>query len=111
MRRTAPKQVEVTEAERISKDSLSEQLVRACQDGCPEAQRELYERYKGKVYSLAIYRRFIHRFQPSVSSRSQFHTIAPVARRSVRRRRDEHEQPVVERPLNNFVKHEVGYDP
>jgi len=50
-----PKQVEATKAERIAKDSLSEQLVRACQDGCPEAQRELYERYKGKVYSLAIY--------------------------------------------------------
>ncbi|MCI0419901.1 MAG: RNA polymerase sigma factor, partial [Acidobacteria bacterium] len=34
---------------------MSEQLVRACQDGSPEAQRELYECYKAKVYSLAIY--------------------------------------------------------
>jgi len=34
---------------------LSEQLVRTCQDGSPEAQRELYECYKAKVYSLAVY--------------------------------------------------------
>ncbi len=47
--------MEATKAERIAKDGLSEQLVRACQDGNPEAQRELYEYYKGKVYSLAIY--------------------------------------------------------
>jgi RNA polymerase sigma-70 factor (ECF subfamily) len=47
--------VEATKAEKIAKDGLSEQLVRACQDGSPEAQRELYECYKGKVYSLAVY--------------------------------------------------------
>jgi RNA polymerase sigma-70 factor (ECF subfamily) len=47
--------VEAKKAERIAKDNLSEQIVRACQDGCPEARRELYESYKGKVYSLAIY--------------------------------------------------------
>ena len=29
--------------------------MRACQEGSPEAQRELYECYKGKVYSLALY--------------------------------------------------------
>ncbi len=34
---------------------VSEQLVRACQDQDPEAQRELYECYKAKVYSLAFY--------------------------------------------------------
>ena len=47
--------VGATEAERIAKSGLSEQLVRACQEGSPEAQRELYECYKGKVYSLALY--------------------------------------------------------
>ena len=47
--------MEATKAERIAKDGLSEQLVRACQDGSREAQRELYECYKGKVYSLALY--------------------------------------------------------
>jgi len=41
--------------ERIAQSGLSEQLVRACQDGRPEAQRELYECYKAKVYSLTIY--------------------------------------------------------
>ncbi|MCI0388016.1 MAG: RNA polymerase sigma factor [Acidobacteria bacterium] len=41
--------------ESIAQSGLSEQLVRACQDGSPEAQRELYECYKVKVYSLAIY--------------------------------------------------------
>jgi RNA polymerase sigma-70 factor (ECF subfamily) len=41
--------------ERIAQSGLSEQLVRACQDGSPEAQRELYECYKAKVYSLAVY--------------------------------------------------------
>lgn len=41
--------------ERIARSGLSEQLVRACQDGDPEAQRELYECYKAKVYSLAFY--------------------------------------------------------
>jgi RNA polymerase sigma-70 factor (ECF subfamily) len=55
LRGTVPKQVETTKTERIAKDNLSEQLVRECQNGCLEAQRELYERYKGKVYSLAIY--------------------------------------------------------
>jgi len=50
-----PKQVEATKAERIAKSGLTEQLIRACQDGCPEACRELYECYKGKVYSLALY--------------------------------------------------------
>ena len=34
---------------------VSEQLVQACQDGSPEAQRELYECYKAKVYSLVVY--------------------------------------------------------
>lgn len=47
--------MEAKKAGRAAKDNLSEQIVRACQDGCPEARRELYERYKGKVYSLAIY--------------------------------------------------------
>ena len=47
--------MEATNAERIVKDALSEQLVRACQDGNPEAQRELYECHKAKVYSLALY--------------------------------------------------------
>ncbi len=41
--------------ERITQSGLSEQLVRACQDGSLEAQRELYESYKAKVYSLATY--------------------------------------------------------
>ena len=41
--------------ESITQSGLSEQLVRACQDGSLEAQRELYECYKAKVYSLAIY--------------------------------------------------------
>jgi RNA polymerase sigma-70 factor (ECF subfamily) len=41
--------------ERIAQGGLSEQLVRACQDGDREAQRELYECYKAKVYSLAFY--------------------------------------------------------
>ena len=41
--------------ERITQSGLSEQLVRTCQDGSPEAQRELYECYKAKVYSLAVY--------------------------------------------------------
>ena len=47
--------MEAAKAERIGKDGLSEQLVRACQEGSPEAQRELYECYKRKVYSLALY--------------------------------------------------------
>lgn len=41
--------------ERLMQISLSEQLVRACLDGDSEAQRKLYECYKAKVYSLAIY--------------------------------------------------------
>lgn len=41
--------------ERIAHSGLSEQLVRACQDGDPEAWRGLYECYKAKVYSLAFY--------------------------------------------------------
>jgi RNA polymerase sigma-70 factor, ECF subfamily len=45
----------VAATERIAQSGLSEQLVRACQDGSFEAQRELYEWYKAKVYSLAIY--------------------------------------------------------
>lgn len=36
-------------------DDLNDEIVRACQDRDPEAQRELYECYKGKVHSLAIY--------------------------------------------------------
>ncbi len=47
--------MEATKAERIANSGLSEQLIRACQDGSSEAQRELYECYKGKVYSLALY--------------------------------------------------------
>jgi RNA polymerase sigma-70 factor, ECF subfamily len=39
----------------IAQSGLSEQLVRASQDGSSEAQRELYECYKVKVYSLAVY--------------------------------------------------------
>ena len=45
----------LTATERNAQNGLSEQLVRACQDGSLEAQRELYECYKAKVYSLAIY--------------------------------------------------------
>ena len=41
--------------ESITQSGVSEQLVRACQDGSLEAQRELYECYKAKVHSLAIY--------------------------------------------------------
>ncbi len=41
--------------ESIARSGLSEQLIQACQDGSLEAQRELYECYKAKVYSLAIY--------------------------------------------------------
>ncbi len=41
--------------ERIEQSGLSEHLVRACQDGSPEARHELYECYKAKVYSLAVY--------------------------------------------------------
>jgi RNA polymerase sigma-70 factor, ECF subfamily len=41
--------------ESIARSGLSEQLIRACQDGNLEAQRELYECYKAKVYSLAVY--------------------------------------------------------
>ncbi len=48
-------QVGAATTERIAQSGLSEQLVRACQDGDPEAWRELYECYKAKVYSLAIY--------------------------------------------------------
>ncbi len=47
--------MEATKAERILGNGLSEQLVRACQEGSPEAFRQLYELYKGKVYSLAAY--------------------------------------------------------
>ncbi len=47
--------MEATKAERIANSGLSEQLIRACQDGSPEAQRELYECYKGEVYSLVLY--------------------------------------------------------
>jgi RNA polymerase sigma-70 factor (ECF subfamily) len=41
--------------ESIARSGLSEQLIRACQDGSLEAQRDLYECYKAKVYSLAVY--------------------------------------------------------
>jgi RNA polymerase sigma-70 factor (ECF subfamily) len=41
--------------ESIARSGLSEQLIRACQEGSLEAQRELYECYKAKVYSLAVY--------------------------------------------------------
>jgi RNA polymerase sigma-70 factor, ECF subfamily len=41
--------------ERIAQRGLSERLVQGCQDGSPEAQRELYECYKAKVHSLAVY--------------------------------------------------------
>ncbi|MGH9934711.1 MAG: RNA polymerase sigma factor [Blastocatellia bacterium] len=34
---------------------MNERLIRACQDGSLDAQRELYECYKAKVYSLAVY--------------------------------------------------------
>lgn len=44
-----------TTTERLTQNNLSEQLVRACRENTPEAQRELYEHYKAKVYSLAIY--------------------------------------------------------
>lgn len=47
--------MEAATTERIAQADLSEELVRACQDRDPEAQRELYECYKGKVHSLAIY--------------------------------------------------------
>ncbi|SRR6266404_129965 len=47
--------MEAVKAERIARNVLSEQLVRACQDGSTEAYRELYECYKAKVYSLALY--------------------------------------------------------
>jgi len=38
-----------------AQSGLSEQIIRASQDGSLEAQRELYECYKAKVYSLAVY--------------------------------------------------------
>ncbi len=41
--------------EKITQSGLSERLVRACQDGSLEARCELYECYKAKVYSLAVY--------------------------------------------------------
>jgi RNA polymerase sigma-70 factor (ECF subfamily) len=41
--------------ESIARSGLSEQLLQACQDGSLDAQRELYEFYKAKVYSLAVY--------------------------------------------------------
>lgn len=47
--------MEAATTERIAQADLKEELVRACQDRDPEAQRELYECYKGKVHSLAIY--------------------------------------------------------
>ncbi len=47
--------MEATRAERIPGSGLSNQLVRACQEGSPEAFRQLYELYKGKVYSLVAY--------------------------------------------------------
>ncbi len=47
--------MEAPKAETIAKNDLSDQLIRRCQDGSPEACRELYECYKRKVYSLAIY--------------------------------------------------------
>jgi RNA polymerase sigma-70 factor (ECF subfamily) len=40
---------------KIAKSGLNEELIRACQDGRPEAHSELYECYKAKVYSLALY--------------------------------------------------------
>jgi len=47
--------VKAATTERTVQGDLNEELVRACQDKDPEAQRELYECYKGKVHSLAIY--------------------------------------------------------
>jgi RNA polymerase sigma-70 factor (ECF subfamily) len=47
--------VKAAKAEPIAANCLSDELIRRCQDGDHEAQRELYERYKRKVYSLAIY--------------------------------------------------------
>jgi DNA-directed RNA polymerase specialized sigma24 family protein len=47
--------VEAAKATTIAKNDLSDELIRRCQDGSVEAYRELYERYKKKVYSLAFY--------------------------------------------------------
>jgi RNA polymerase sigma-70 factor (ECF subfamily) len=47
--------VEAAKATTIAKSDLSDELIRRCQDGSAEACRELYECYKRKVYSLAVY--------------------------------------------------------
>lgn len=47
--------MEAAKATTIAKNDLSDELIRRCQDGSAEASRELYECYKRKVYSLAIY--------------------------------------------------------
>ena len=39
----------------IAKNDLDEELIRACQAGDREAFRALYDRFKRKVYSLALY--------------------------------------------------------
>jgi len=47
--------MEASRVEKIAKNDLSDQLIRDCQVGDREAFHVLYDRFKRKVYSLALY--------------------------------------------------------
>ena len=47
--------MEASKVEKIAKNDLNEELIRACQAGDREAFHALYDCFKRKVYSLALY--------------------------------------------------------
>src|SRR5215470_885092 len=47
--------MEASKVEKIAKNDLNEELIRACQTGDGEAFHVLYDCFKRKVYSLAVY--------------------------------------------------------
>ena len=47
--------MEASKFEKIAKNDLNEELIRACQAGDREAFHALYDCFKRKVYSLALY--------------------------------------------------------